>query len=43
MRFLPFIFVFGASTLWGQMNSLSLDSCLHRARLNYPVAVNDAH
>lgn len=37
MRFLPFVFILGVSTLWGQMNSLSLDSCLYWARLNYPI------
>lgn len=37
MRFLALIFVFATSSLWSQMNTVNLDSCLRWARLNYPL------
>ena len=37
MRFLIVLLAFSTSPMWGQLNSINLDSCLRWASLNYPI------
>ena len=37
MRFFIVLLAFSTSPMWGQLNSINLDSCLRWASLNYPI------